>query len=304
MKSHQDDESIKAVIFDIKRNCSEDGPGIRSTVFFKGCPLRCVWCQNPEGQSIKPDIFFYSQSCDPKTCGRPCIRVCPEKCISLKKTLFIDKSKCNGCQLCVAVCPTEALKKVGYFITLKDLLYKVLIDKPFYDSTGGGVTLSGGEATYQMDFIHLFLRELKKRKIHTVLETAGLFPYESFQEKALPYLDMIYFDLKLMNESMSLKYMGVSNKKILANFERLCGEKSIKLIPRIPLIPEITATEENLGCISAFLREHQVKECSLLPYNPLWYDKMDWLGIKPEYINLKHMSPEDLNRCLKYMKSF
>ena len=131
----------KALIFDIKRDCSEDGPGIRTTVFFKGCPLTCVWCQNPEGQARTPEISYRAEACHPSEC------------------------------------PVHALEPVGYWIGLEELLYRVLIDEPFFKATGGGVTLSGGETTLQMEFAHHFLKRLKEREIHTALETCGFFNY-------------------------------------------------------------------------------------------------------------------------------
>ena len=160
------DVKERALIFDIKRGSSEDGPGIRTTVFFKGCPLSCVWCQNPEGVSkeVETDV--------------------------------------NG-------------DPVGSLISLDELLYRVRQDRPFYDSSGGGVTLSGGEPTLQMAFNHHFLKALKEEGIHTAIETCGLFNYESFKQRMLPWLDLIYFDIKLIDDKESQKYTGCSNKQIL-----------------------------------------------------------------------------------------
>lgn len=137
------DIESKALIFDIKRDCSEDGPGIRTTVFFKGCPLSCMWCQNPEGKDKEMELSYNAASCHPDQCGTPCLGVCPEKCITLThNTIAINHDACTVCNKCCSVCPTGALQEAGYWVDLKDLSYRILIDKPFYNSSGGGVTLS------------------------------------------------------------------------------------------------------------------------------------------------------------------
>ncbi len=241
----------KALIFDIKRDCSEDGPGIRTTVFFKGCPLSCVWCQNPEGQAKAPEL-----SC--------------------------------------------RLEPVGYWIGLDELLYRVMIDEPFFKGTGGGITLSGGEATLQMEFAHHFLRRLKQRGIHTALETCGFFNYRRFRERLLPYLDLIYFDLKLIDAAASRRYTGKPNQLILENFSRLAAEAKIPIIPRIPLIPGITAEPENLAGLARFLAKHPAAAATLLPYNPLWLDKPKRLGKTAKYRRRSFMTEEEISACRKH----
>lgn len=290
----------KALIFDIKRNCSEDGPGIRTTVFFKGCPLSCIWCQNPEGKAKGPRLSFISERCRPSECGTPCLDVCEAGCLYLGQTLQVDHSTCTRCDRCFKVCPTNALKAIGYWITLEELLYKVSIDKPFYQSTNGGVTLSGGEPTLQMEFIHHFLKELKKKGIHTALETCGFFNLETFRKQVLPYLDLIYFDLKLIDDIESRRYTGQSNQCILENFVTLTCEAEIPLVPRIPLVPKITATKENLTGVSKFLRQHKVTTCSLMPYNPLWQDKLKSLGLTTKYRHSSFMTRAEKKVCIQY----
>ena len=290
----------KALIFDIKRDCSEDGPGIRTTVFFKGCPLSCAWCQNPEGKVKSPGLSFTSELCQPTECGAPCLDVCPVNSLRMVETLRVDRSACTRCDRCFEVCPTNALEPVGYWITLKELLYRVSIDKPFYFSTNGGVTLSGGEATLQMEFIHYFLKELKKEGIHTALETCGFFNLETFRKRVLPYLDLIYFDLKLIDDGESHRYTGRSNQRILENFISLTCEAKIPLVPRIPLVPKITATKENLTGLSQFLHLHKVQACSLMPYNPLWEDKLRSLGLTPKYRHSSFMTKAEEKACIQY----
>ncbi len=287
----------KALIFDIKRDCSEDGPGIRTTVFFKGCPLSCVWCQNPEGQAKAPELSYREQACRPSECGAPCVAACPAGCLDLQETLHVSHAACTRCDRCLDACPYRALEPAGYWIGLGELLYRVTIDEPFFKGTGGGVTLSGGEATLQMEFARRFLRRLKQRGIHTALETCGLFNYRRFRERLLPYLDLIYFDLKLIDEAASRRYTGKSNRRILENFSRLAAEARIPVIPRIPLIPGITAVPENLAGLARFLAGHPGASATLLPYNPLCLDKPERLGRTAKYQRRSFMTEEEKNAC-------
>jgi pyruvate formate lyase activating enzyme len=243
----------KGLIFDIKRGCSEDGPGIRTTVFFKGCPLSCVWCQNPEGIEREPETDM------------------------------------NG-------------EPVGEWIDLEELLYRVYQDKSFYDSSGGGVTLSGGEPTQQMAFIHRFLKALKMEGIQTAIETCGLFNYERFREQLLPWLDLIYLDLKLIDDFQNRRYTGSSNRAIMNNFSRLIVEAEIPIIPRIPLIPGITDTERNLRGLADYLRENGIDTCSLMPYNPLWQDKLKRLGKTSRYDRTTFLTLEEQENSVQYFK--
>ncbi len=247
----------RGLVFDIKRDCSEDGPGIRTTVFFKGCPLHCVWCQNPEGQG-----------------GKPVPDPCP---------LRGENDLAQG--------------GVGRWYELDDLLYRVLIDRPFFDATGGGVTVSGGEPTFQMAFIGEFLKRLRQDGVDTAIETCGFFHYDSFARLVLPYLNRIYFDLKIMDEAEHRRLTGQSNRPILNNLARLKRETTVPLCVRVPLIPGMTATAENLAAIGQFLRDHGIEDVTLLPYNPLWQDKAIQLGMKPQ-LNCGFMSPEQLADCV------
>lgn len=281
----------KALIFDIKRDCSEDGPGIRTTVFFKGCPLSCVWCQNPEGIERQAGLSFRSELCHPEQCG-----LCPADCLSMTHS---ELELFHGLRdSCIVKCPTKALEKVGYWITLDELLYRVLIDKPFFLSSGGGVTVSGGEATLQSAFLEKFLRRLKEQGVSTALETCGFFNYHTFKKRMLPWLDCIYFDLKLINENAHRHFTGQSNKPILKNLVRLINEAKIPVNVRVPLIPGITATKQNLSEIAAFLKQHNISAVYLMPYNPIWIDKLERLGLTPNYNHRQLMSDEDLAHCV------
>ena len=300
------DES-KGLIFDIKRDCSEDGPGIRTTVFFKGCPLACVWCHNPEGISPEPAISFSAERCDPDACGGyACLDVCPLKVPGINpenKKIQIDHDACNRCDKCFDVCTPNALEPVGSWWTVKELIEKVLIDKKFFTSTGGGVTLSGGEPTLQMEFLHHFLVALKQENINTGLETSGMFPLKQFQTYILPYLDFIYFDLKLIHPEESRKFTGRSNEQIVGNFLFLNTDAAVPVIARIPLIPGITATENNLNGISQFLQKLGITACALMPYNPLWQDKAAKNGVNIRFTHPEFMSPREEENCVQFFLS-
>ncbi|MCP4627404.1 MAG: glycyl-radical enzyme activating protein [bacterium] len=296
------DES-KGLVFDIKRDCSEDGPGIRTTVFFKGCPLSCVWCQNPEGISAKPAISFSSERCDPTACGGyACIEVCPLKLLALNPEntkIRIDHNACNRCDQCFDACTPGALEPVGSWWTVEKLVDKVLVDKKYFQSTGGGITVSGGEPTLQMDFLHRFLTALKQANINIGLETAGMFLLSRFQKLILPYLDFVYFDLKLIHPAESRRFTGKSNEQIIENFLYLNKKETVPIIPRIPLVPGITTTEKNLSGISYFLRRHGIRACALIPYNPLWLGKADKFGADIKYSNGEFMSQGEEENCIR-----
>ncbi len=290
----------KALIFDVKRDCSEDGPGIRTAVFFKGCPLSCVWCQNPEGIDPGPGISFNSEACSVPDCGYPSASVCHTDAILQDHSLKVEHKLCDGYDIDFSLCPTKALEPVGRWITVEELLYEVCVDKPFFSSTGGGVTLTGGEPTLQMSFAGRFLKALKEKNIDTAIETCGFFNYENFRKQVLPFLDLIYFDIKLISDTESHKYMGCSNRLIIENFLRLIRESNVSVIPRIPLVPEITNTRDNLSGIAEFLKMNGVSNCSLMPYNPLWVDKLKRLGIKARYKRTSFMTKEEEGTCINY----
>lgn len=305
-----------ALLFDIKRDSSEDGPGIRTTVFFKGCPLSCVWCQNPESAIAKLGISFDSQRCSPERCSprrrgprrhgprssnTPCVASCRYHCISNNGGgIRVNHQCCTRCDACFPTCEFNALEPVGFKISLPELLVRVLIDKPFFRSSGGGVTLSGGEPTAQMKFAHHFLKELKAQNIHTAIETCGYFEYSKFSKMLLPYLDLIYFDLKLFDSRESEKYTGKSNELILENLKQLVRESDVKLIPRIPLIPTLTATEQNLESWSGLLKQLGVKNCELLPYNPLFQDKFEKLGMESHFEYSRFMTLQEQQSCVDH----
>ncbi|MEA2083655.1 MAG: glycyl-radical enzyme activating protein [Thermodesulfobacteriota bacterium] len=263
------------LIVDVKRHSLEDGPGIRSVVFFKGCPLCCVFCQNPETQAPGPEIVFCVEECI--LCGA-CARICPSNAISLKSEERIDRTRCDNCGKCVQVCPGKGLRRAGASYRVEELGELLLRDRAFYRHSQGGVTLSGGECTLYPDYLEALLKYLKPFGVHVVLETSGFFSYEIFKQKILPYLDMIYYDLKIADPKAHKHFTGQSNKRIIENLSRLIRESGVQVIPRIPLIPSITATRENLEGIARILKKMGLSNPVLLPYNPMGISKFKMIG--------------------------
>ena len=210
-------------IFDIQRFSIYDGPGIRTNVFFKGCNLRCLWCHNPESQSAKPQLLFYRDKCI--GCGK-CAEICD-------KTFTED---CIACGKCAEVCSQNARKISGKKISADEVVIEVLKDIEFYRTSGGGVTLSGGEPLLQPDFAAEILKKCKEQGIHTAIETAADVPWQSFQ-KVLPYLDLVLCDIKCINEDSHIRCTGVSNKRILENAQKL-KKSDTKVIFRTPVVPD------------------------------------------------------------------
>lgn len=264
------------LIVDIKRHSLEDGPGIRSVVFFKGCPLRCIFCQNTEAQDPEVEIAFSARECI--HCRR-CADACPQGAIDLELPGRIHREMCIRCGRCANVCPGKGLRLIGAYYPVEILTELLLRDLPFYRHSGGGVTLSGGECTLYPDYLELLLKRLKARGVHLALETSGYFDYEPFGEKILPYIDLIYCDIKIADPKVHREYIGKTNFRILDNLYRLLQKKGVEVHPRVPLIPGITANRENLSAIVDLLCEAGAWDVSLLPYNPMGIEMAVSLGL-------------------------
>ncbi|MFW9997072.1 MAG: glycyl-radical enzyme activating protein [Candidatus Odinarchaeota archaeon] len=269
-------KSNKGLLFNIQRYSIHDGPGIRTIVFFKGCPLSCLWCQNPEGLSRKKELAFNKSKCI--GCGN-CEQVCPLGSIDLATNTRIDRRSCNACGKCADVCFAGALTIFGMEMTVEQILVEVEKDSPFYERTGGGITLSGGEPALQADFVLELLKESKLRGLNTAMETCGYFNWENF-EPLLEYLDWILFDLKVVDEKEHQKFCGVVNAKILENCRKI-AERADGLIIRMPVIPGINDGKKNIKKTCQFLKELGLKEIHLIPYHKLGVDKYQMLGKKP-----------------------
>jgi len=265
-------------IVDVKRSSTEDGPGIRSVVFVKGCAMRCSFCQNPETQRFEREIVWSRDRCI--ACG-DCVEACPEQALDLARPTHIDRRACTLCGACVEVCPTSALRIIGRRYDLDELAELVLRDRAYYERSGGGVTLSGGEACLFPEYCGAFLARMRQESVGTWLETGGFFEYESFSRFMLDHLDGVYFDVKLADDQEHVRQTGQSNERIFENLHRLVADGRPKVVVRTPLVAGITDTKENLSGIVDRLVDIGVREMALLPYNPLGTEMARALGYEP-----------------------
>ncbi|SHF16393.1 pyruvate formate lyase activating enzyme [Desulfofundulus australicus DSM 11792] len=256
----------EGLIFDIKRFAIHDGPGIRTTVFMKGCPLRCWWCHNPEGIRPVCEPMYFEYKCI--ECGT-CAGVCPTGAIVPEKGApYLDREKCTGCGVCSEACPTGALKLAGRTITVEELLQELERDVLFYDNSGGGVTFSGGEPLMQHRFLVEALRECKRRDLSTALDTSGYAAGDVFAA-VLDYVDVFLFDLKLADDGEHRKYTGVSNVPIRNNLRMLADTgRGGDVILRLPVVPGITDTEKNIeGFLEFVVSLKGIRRVDLLPFH-------------------------------------
>ena len=263
-------QQVRGRVFNIQRYSLHDGPGIRTVVFLKGCPLHCVWCCNPESIEMKPHITFNKDKCIGD--GR-CIEVCPT---DARDAEGYHVEICNLCGKCVEVCPTGALELLGREMSVDEVVEEVEKDRLFYESSGGGATLSGGEVLMQRGFALEILKELRGRMLHTAIETTGFAPWKQVKEIA-EACDLVLYDLKHMDSKMHKKYTGVPNDLILENAVLLAKEKK-DLIFRIPLIGGVNTDMQNIGLLAQFVVQTGVREVHLLPYHRLGESKYAKLG--------------------------
>lgn len=266
------------LIFNIHRLAMDDGPGLRSTVFLKGCPLACDWCHNPEAMRPWAEVAFSPKLCI--DCGA-CEETCPEGGIEPQGKERLIRSRCTGCGRCAAACPATALRRVGRHYPVEELVALLLRDKIFYQVSGGGVTFSGGEPTLHLDYLEAALTALSREGIRTAIQTCGHFSPDAFAARILPLVDLVFFDLKIWNSEEHARFTGSKNRRILDTFCRLSREAREKIIPRIPLVPGRTATRDNLQALASFLKDQGHRRCELLPYNPGGLEKRRALGMTP-----------------------
>lgn len=288
---------MKGIVFNIQKYSVQDGPGIRTIVFLKGCPLRCKWCSNPESGEMRTQIIFQKKLC--LNCGN-CIKACPAKAIKedTKFGKIVAQKLCIRCESCVESCPSGALKQMGKKMTVNEVVAEVEKDNIFYRKTGGGVTLSGGEPFAQAEFAEELLKRLKENRIRTAVETSGYVPWEVY-ERCKDEVDLFLYDIKHMDANIHKAYTGVSNKRILENLRNLneCGKR---VWIRIPLIPEVNMTWENIR--ETFLMAEKlacVERIELLPYHKYGVGKYEQLGMDYELKNTETPAEEQLETFLK-----
>ena len=291
---------MKGMIFDIKHYAIHDGPGIRITVFFKGCPLHCRWCHNPEGISLHRELMLMPNRC--ARCG-DCVRSCKFGALAQKEDgeVVADRSLCTLCGDCERICQREAIALVGREMTVEDILAEVEKDRIFFDQSGGGVTLTGGEPLFQAELAEALIDRLHQVGIHVALDTSGYAPPETFLRLA-GKSDLVLYDLKLMDDSQHKKFTGVSNQLILSNLKAL--DKTGKPIwIRFPLIPGVNDSHENLKALAGFLLElKSVKKLNVLPYHKGGVEKVRRLNQDDQFEIFEPPSQAMIDSIINYFR--
>ncbi|MDK2896745.1 MAG: pyruvate formate lyase activating enzyme [Candidatus Atribacteria bacterium] len=299
-----EDFSMKGVVFDIQRFSVHDGPGIRTTVFLKGCPLNCLWCHNPESQNSSIELGFTLEKCI--NCGT-CEKVCPEGAVRMTVPERVDRTKCAVCGVCVDACPAGALEVVGKEMAIEEVIEEIEKDRVFYEESGGGVTISGGEPLSQFEFTLELSKRLKQNGFQVAIDTCGYSKGQSSDLKNLLLLtkavNLILYDIKLIDNAKHKFYTGVSNETILDNAISLSSKFPNKILFRYPLITGVNDTEGDLRLLIEFLSKLSHPRIEVLSYHRLGVGKYPKVG--KEY-DLEHLSPppekevEGLRRRLKH----
>ena len=288
---------MHGIVFDIQHYAIYDGPGIRTTVFLKGCPLRCAWCHNPESQREAPEISYFRERC--RECGS-CVAACPAGALQLTDHgVLRDVRLCRACATCVEACPNGARELIGREMSVAEVVDAVVRDKPFYDNSGGGVTLSGGEPTMQRDFLLQLLAALKREGLHTALETCGFFQ-DNVVDLLVGLVDLFLYDIKQIDTEAHRQFTGVSSERVLTNFTAILGRVgSQRLLPRVPVIPGFNAGLEVLDGITDFLRQAGYSgPVHLIPYNRMARTKYEKVGMGSKYADMGDLNPSQLQAII------
>ena len=287
-------------VFNIQRYSIHDGPGIRTTVFLKGCPLNCWWCQNPESQLSGQEMVFWEDRCI--GCGA-CSLNCPSGAIQMEnKKPVTDKNKCNLCGECFRICPAQAREMIGKKLTAEEIIKEVEKDLVFYEESDGGVTFSGGEPLKQSEFLESLLICCQKKKIHTAVDTSGYISW-GILNKISPKVDLFLYDLKLMDNERHKKYTGVSNELILENLKKLSSVHN-NILVRFPVIPGINDDYQNIKEIGKFLSSLKIAQVNILPYHYIGIDKYRRLGRTYKLVTTQPPSEEKLSEVSAILRKF
>ena len=285
----------KGITFNIQKFSIHDGPGIRTTVFFKGCPLRCEWCSNPESQIKNVQILHDQSKCSHCL---SCVVACPNGAITHEDNkIIINEGKCVGCLTCVNSCPNRALSYEGDYQTIEEIVDICMQDIDFYEESGGGVTISGGEGMSQPDFLKKLIAELKKNSVHVAIETTGYVKKETFEELARE-LDLLLFDVKHYDREKHYNGTKVYNDLIVENL-KWAIDNGIEVLPRIPVIPDFNDSLEDAEGLAELLVEVGAKKVQLLPFHQFGEKKYELLNRNYKYKNKKALYPEDLEEYRK-----
>lgn len=290
---------IRGIVFDIERFAVHDGYGIRTLVFLKGCPLKCQWCSNPESQRPKPQVGFFDDKCS--SCLQ-CVNVCPYG-EEFRANHRIEWEKCINCLKCVDACLFGARVAYGKSMTVSEVVNIVKHDMTFYKNSGGGVTLGGGEATFQPEFAENILRSCQEEGIHTAMETCGFTPPEKFG-RIIRYVDLLLFDIKNMNSDTHKKFTGVGNEIILENAKN--ASKTVKeMIVRFPLIPDFNDNKKNLEEMARFINENlpSVKRIDILPYHSIGESKNARIGKEYAFKHENEIDDAKINESKKILEA-
>ena len=287
-------------VFNIQRYSIHDGPGIRTTVFLKWCPLNCWWCQNPESQLSGREMVFWEDRCI--GCGA-CSTICPSGAIQIKNGIPVtEKEKCILCGKCIEKCPALAREMIGKKITAEEIIKEVEKDLVFYEESGGGVTFSGGEPLGQSEFLEELLNACQKKKIHTAVDTSGYVSWEILN-KISSKVDLFLYDLKIMDSERHKKYTGVSNELILENLKKLSSVHN-NIFVRFPVIPGINDDYQNIKEMGEFLSSLKVTQVNLLPYHYIGVDKYRRLGRTYKLATTQPPSEEKLSEISAILRKF